>query len=331
MSKFIGFTTSIPIEVLFAASYIPIDLNNYFINSKDSQSLVDLAEQQGFPRNCCSWIKGIYTSAIKSGAGTVIGVMEGDCSQTKILCQVLEQKGIEVIPFCYPHDRNVIFLEKEIDKLRYRLDISWEKVNETKAYLDEIRRKVAIIDEATWKKNLVHGLDNHLFLISCSDMKGDPESFEKEIDNFLLNINDMPPLHESIRLGFIGVPPIFSDIYEICESFNGRVVFNEIQRQFSMPYESKDIKDQYVKFTYPYAIKWRIADVENEIRNRNLDGLIHYYQSFCFRNLEDIIFRHDLTVPVLSIEGDYPGKIDARTKIRIESFIEMLTEQKGMR
>ena len=29
-------------------------------------------------------------------------------------------------------------------------------------------------------------------------------------------------------------------------------------------------------------------------------------------------------IPILTIEGDQPGKMDARTKLRIESFLDML-------
>jgi benzoyl-CoA reductase/2-hydroxyglutaryl-CoA dehydratase subunit BcrC/BadD/HgdB len=55
-----------------------------------------------------------------------------------------------------------------------------------------------------------------------------------------------------------------------------------------------------------------------------VDGVIHYVQSFCFRQIEDLIVRRRLPVPVLTLEGDRPGKVDARTRIRIEGFLEML-------
>ena len=59
----IGFTTSIPVEVIYAAGKVPVDLNNLFISSKDASHHIDNAECDGFPRNMCSWIKGIYTAA----------------------------------------------------------------------------------------------------------------------------------------------------------------------------------------------------------------------------------------------------------------------------
>jgi len=57
---------------------------------------------------------------------------------------------------------------------------------------------------------------------------------------------------------------------------------------------------------------------------RELDGIIHYTQSFCFRGIEDIVIRKELNIPVLTLEGDRPGNLDARTRLRLEAFIDML-------
>ena len=91
-----------------------------------------------------------------------------------------------------------------------------------------------------------------------------------------------------------------------------------------MPFVTDDIVEQYRLYTYPYGVFGRIKDIEAEIERRNLDGIVHYVQSFCFRQIEDIILREKLNIPILTIEGDKPGKIDARTRLRIDSFLEML-------
>ncbi|MPN49030.1 hypothetical protein SDC9_196643 [bioreactor metagenome] len=102
------------------------------------------------------------------------------------------------------------------------------------------------------------------------------------------------------------------------------MVFNEVQRQFAMPNVVEDLVEQYRLYTYPYGVFGRIKDIQAEIEKRNIDGIIHYVQSFCFRQIEDMIFREKLDVPILTIEGDKPGRVDARTKLRIDSFLEML-------
>jgi benzoyl-CoA reductase/2-hydroxyglutaryl-CoA dehydratase subunit BcrC/BadD/HgdB len=102
------------------------------------------------------------------------------------------------------------------------------------------------------------------------------------------------------------------------------VVFNEIQRQFSMPPDSDALVDRYLKYTYPYHVAHRLEDIAQEIRRRRLDGVIHYVQAFCFRQIEDIVLRRAIDTPVLTIEGNRPGRIDLRTKVRIEAFLDML-------
>ena len=115
---------------------------------------------------------------------------------------------------------------------------------------------------------------------------------------------------------------------ETIESFGARVVFNEIQRQFSMPHEEDDIIDLYLKYTYPYEIEGRIEDIKSAIKERELDGLIHYTQTFCFRQIYDIILRESLSLPILTLEADRPGKLDSRTALRLETFVEMLRDEK---
>jgi benzoyl-CoA reductase/2-hydroxyglutaryl-CoA dehydratase subunit BcrC/BadD/HgdB len=93
-----------------------------------------------------------------------------------------------------------------------------------------------------------------------------------------------------------------------------------------MPYGSSDLVEQYRAYTYPYDIFHRIEDISKELAARRVDAVIHYVQSFCFRQIEDMVLRKALSHPILTLEGDKPSEIDARTKIRIEGFLEMLQE-----
>jgi benzoyl-CoA reductase/2-hydroxyglutaryl-CoA dehydratase subunit BcrC/BadD/HgdB len=170
----------------------------------------------------------------------------------------------------------------------------------------------------------VTGEENHYFQVCTSDMNGDPETFEGEVDRFLAEARRRAPLPDRLRLAYIGVPPIFTDLYPSLEEAGARVVFNETQRQFSMPYATESLVEQYRRYTYPYDIFVRLEDIEQEIARRQVDGIIHYVQSFCFRQIEDLIVRKRFKLPILTLEGDRPGPLDARTRIRIEGFIEML-------
>lgn len=321
----IGITTTVPIEIILASGQVPVDLNNIFITDKEASKLVEAAEDAGYPRNICGWIKGLYSTVVNSNdIDKVIAVTQGDCSNTHALMETLELAGVQTLPFAYPFDRDYDLLKLQMDKLITALGTDWEAVGKVTNRLKSLRRKVAEIDRLTWQENTVSGFDNHLFQVSCSDFDGDADSFEQRVDEFLAKTQAAAEFNENIRLGFIGVPPIFTDLYTYFEQMGARVVFNEVQRQFAMPNVVEDLVEQYRLYTYPYGVFGRIQDIQAEIEKRNIDGIIHYVQSFCFRQIEDMIFREKLDVPILTIEGDKPGRVDARTKLRIDSFLEML-------
>lgn len=322
--KRIGMTTSIPVEAVFAAGCVPVDLNNVFINDPNPSALVAEAEYAGYPRNACGWIKGIYSVAARGDVDAVVAVVEGDCSQTQAMVETLQEQGMEIIPFSYPYGRDRDVLRLQITKLIERLGTNWDETCRYKTKLDEIRRKVRKLDEMTWKRAQISSVENHYFQVSCSDFNRDPDTFEKQVDDRLAQAQDTPPSDSKLRLGYIGVPPIYSDFYEFIESIGARVVFNEVQRQFAMPFETDDLVEQYALYTYPYDVFARIVDIQREIDRRSIRGLIHYTQSFCFRQIQDLIIRKHISVPILTIEGDAPMPLDARTKVRIESFVEML-------
>ncbi|MBI2865601.1 MAG: 2-hydroxyacyl-CoA dehydratase [Chloroflexi bacterium] len=320
----IGITTTIPIEVLFAAGHVPVDLNNVFINSPDPAELVDRAELDGYPRNICGWTKGLYATALHEGIKSMVFVTQGDCSNTQALMETLELRGVEVIPFAFPYDRDATLLRRHVEHLMARLGATWQDVKAATERLDQIRLKVHQIDRLTWQEGLASGRENHYFQVACSDFNGDPSAFEAEIDGLMGKLAERQPRAPGVRLAYVGVPPIVTDLYDFLELIGARVVFNEVQRQFSMPFDTPDLVERYRLYTYPYTVFKRIDDIRAEIDRRGVDGIVHYVQSFCFRQIEDLIIREKLGMPTITIEGDKPGKLDARTRLRLEAFVEML-------
>ena len=321
----VGITSTLPVEIVFASDLVPVDLNNIFISSENPGKLVSQAEAEGFPHNICAWIKGIYSTIINKNIKNIIAVTGGDCSNTVALSELLARKGIRVVTFEYPLNRERHALEKQIGKLMREFQTTFEKVESVRFRLNRIRKKLNILDELTWKENVVSGMENHLYLVKSSDFDTNPTGFEKKLDTFLDKARKRTPNSTYVRLGYLGVPPIYSDIYQAIESRGGRVVYNEVQRQFSMPYYKKGLIEQYLSYTYPYGIGSRIEDIKKAIEERNLEGLIHYTQTFCYRQIYDMALRESLSIPILTLEGDRPGKVDSRTALRIETFLEMLS------
>jgi len=176
----------------------------------------------------------------------------------------------------------------------------------------------------TWRDNKITGLENHLALISCSDFEGNPELFEEKLNNLINKARGRKEFRKTTRIGFCGVPTIFSDLYRFLETEGARVVFNEMQRQFAMPNSSDNIVDQYLNYTYPYSFAHRIRDIRDQAASRSIDGVIHYIQSFCHHQILDRKLKEEIGISCLTLEGDKPGALKEQSCIRIESFLEML-------
>jgi benzoyl-CoA reductase/2-hydroxyglutaryl-CoA dehydratase subunit BcrC/BadD/HgdB len=329
----IGITTTVPIEVIYAAGHVPVDLNNVFVSHPACERLLEEAEVVGFPRSFCAWIKGIY-GVVKEmhDLAAVVAVTQGDCSNTHALMETLQSEGVEVIPFAYPYEREYELLAVQMEIFMRRLGVDKDRVDETMRRLDAVRAKAHEIDRLTWDEGLVKGFENHLYLVSCSDMEGDPASFEARLETFTHEVRTragqggLRNADEMIRLGYVGVPPLAPALYDFLEDLGARVVYNETQRQFSLPFATQDVVEKYRLYSYPYSIFYRLEDIRAEIERRRLAGVVHYVQSFCFRQVEDIILRKSLDIPVLTLELDRSTHIDARTGTRLESFVSMLEE-----
>ncbi len=320
----VGITTTVPVEVIYAAGMRPVDLNNVFITWEDPAALLARAEADGFPRSVCAWIKGIYGAVTETGIERVVAVTGGDCSNTIALSEVLESRGVRIDRFDYPLDRDRRTLERQVDRLRRSLGAGRDEVALARRRLDRIRAKLREIDRLTYEENRVGGEENHLFLVNGSDFKSSPDRFEAEVEAFLEEACARPSMGEEVRIGYVGVPAVFTDLYRSVERMGGRVVFNEVQRQFCLPNAGRDLLEAYLLYTYPYGIEGRIADIREEARKRGLHGLVHYTQMFCHRQIHDILLREALDIPILTLEGDRPGPLDGRTVTRLETFVEML-------
>jgi len=324
--KTIGITTTVPIEILLAAGYQPVDLNNVFISDPNPERLVRIAERGGFPLNCCSWIKGIYGVCIESGIDTVLCVTTGDCSNTIMLMEVLKLKGLKTIPFAYPDQPDVKQTQQALEALAERLGATLEEANRVRDKLKPCRELAHSLDRLTWQEGLVSGFENHLWLVSASDFNQDLSKYYNQLEQIVISCYQRPAYPEDmLRLAYIGVPSVYGrDLYRYIERNGARVVFNVIQRQFAMPKPGNSLAEQYSNYTYPYSIYQRLKDITTELGRRQVDGVIHYVQAFCHRGIGDIIFRDAIKLPMLTLEGNDDFFLTQHTKTRVEAFIDMI-------
>lgn len=325
MPRRVGLTTTVPVEVILAAGFTPVDLNNIFITSPRSEALVAHAERDGYPDNVCGWIKGIYSATLEHGIDHLVAVTQGDCSQTHAMVETLQARGVRVFPFAYPYDRDPELLRLQIERMAVHFGTSWEAAESVRRDLLPVRELLADLDRLTWEEDRVTGLENHNWLVSSSDFTGDVKGFREQVAKVVADARQRPAQSGRVRLGVIGVPPIITDFYQWLEGVGGQVVFNEVQRQFAMIACAEcDLLEQYRRYTYPYDVFGRIADIREQIERRRIAGIIHYVQSFCFRQIQDMLLKQELQVPVLTLQGDKPTPLDARSRLRLEAFLETL-------
>ena len=324
--KKIGITTTVPIEVLMAAGYTPVDLNNLFIGSRRREHLVNLAERAGFPQNCCTWIKGIYGVCMEYGVETVLCVTGGDCSNTVMLMEVLRLKGVEALPFAYPDSPDAGLMQAALEDLAGRLGTTLAKAEAVRGDLETARRLATEVDELTWRGDVVSGLENHLALVETSDFSPDIVSYERRLRDLVAEAGGREPYpSDYLRLAYVGVPPVFpGELYAFIERNGARVVFNEVQRQFAMPEPGRSLAEQYSNYTYPYSVLGRVTDISTQVPLRRVDGVIHYVQAFCHRGIGDIIFRDSIGLPILTLEGNNDFVLNHHLRTRVEAFIDML-------
>lgn len=327
----IGITTNVPIEVLLAGGYQPVDLNNIFISDPDPERLIKIAEKDGFPINCCGWIKGIYGVCMQYDIDTVMCVTNGDCSNTVMLMEVLKHKGLKTIPFAYPEQPDINEMQKTLAKLAGELGTTLEAAENIRKELAPCRKLADRLDTLTWKENKASGFENHLWLVSASDFNRDYKQYEKELGAVIENAEKRKAYPENeLRLAFIGVPSIYGkELYRFTEFNGARVVYNEVQRQFAMLQQADSLAEQYSIYTYPYYIDYRIADIQKELEERQIDGIIHYVQAFCYRGIGGIIFKDVFKLPMLTLEGNDNFYLDQHIRTRIEAFIDMLRRNPG--
>lgn len=224
------------------------------------------------------------------------------------------------LAFSFPLERTWEALDAEIIKLEAHFEVSRDEVMKVKRRLDAIRAKLKTLDEWTWRERLVTGKENHIWLVNSSDFWGDPDRFEEELDSFLRDAANRDPIPYGLRCAYLGVPPIYRDIYDSIVQQGADVLYNEVQRQFAMPSLLPDIVDQYLAYTYPYSVFERLEDILPQLSQRRIDVVISYTQSFCHLQIDNILLKKHIDLPFLTLEGDQPEALDNRTLLRLESF-----------
>ncbi len=314
------FNTTIPFEVIIAANLKPIDANNFFINSSNPKNLV-LEANNLWPSNTCAWIKGIYQSIIenKDKVHSFVSVELGDCSFSKILAYNLKKRGINITNFHY--FTNYQDLKKEISILANYYHTTYTKANRIWESRQNIRELLKKLKNLYIEGTLSFDKVLEIFLIT-SDLSIPFKEQEEKIKTLIKSIKTDKNLK---RVALIGVPPIVDDIFEHIKNLNAAVCYGETFEEFALFKEASDIVEQYLKFTYTSSYENRIKHVKEELIKREIEVIIFYYNSFCYRIAEITIWNeiaNQLNIPLVIIEEDLPGKLSQQNILRLDVALE---------
>ncbi|MCL7476119.1 MAG: 2-hydroxyacyl-CoA dehydratase family protein [ANME-2 cluster archaeon] len=309
MNDTVGITALIPPELMYACGKRPLDVNNIVPGTTSS------------PRNkLCAWT-AIWRDMILNGKldiDSLVVVAGGDCHNALVDGQKAELSGMPTHYFFYPFDRDADYLRSQLEKLvRFFGGIQDEKMF---SLISNLKSKGRELDELR-VNNRALASDVFSFLISFSDLAGDPKAFEKTLDSV-----PETDVHYSSRVALIGVPPIYPDFHKVAEGFGLHVVYDELPFEFLRlgGYDLDSLASSYRNYSFAGPLKDRVRLIQEELRRRHVDGVIHYTQFACHHTLEDEIFREHLDYPILTVQGDLPRMSPEQLKLRLEAFAEML-------
>lgn len=321
MDKRIGIFSTLPIEIIYAAGMQPVDVNNLFVGHENPAYLVGLADKAGVPRTVCAWTRGLFGATMHERLETVVAVLQGDCSNNTGLAWCLEQVGVRVIPFRYPlaNQKREAALVREMENLAAELGIRLKEVEPIFKAFRPIRSKLALLDRRM-AEGTISAAKARLLLLTSTDMAGDPVEYLRTVSS-ALNEPQVAGGSGRLRVAVYGVPTVFTDLYETLDA-SADVVLCETERDFAMIPEACTLTEQYLRYCYPYGAAKRLERFVALAQERGVEAIVRYQQSFCHHNLEGPVVDAALQRwPNLVVEGDLPGPLSARDRLRLDAFL----------
>jgi (R)-2-hydroxyacyl-CoA dehydratese activating ATPase len=291
-----------------------------------------LALSTGIPRNTCAWTQALYGLTLAYGLKRVLVVSPGDCSANLALGRLLEEEGVEVVQFSYPvASRNREEMGRCLTSLCQALGTTMAAAELVFSKLKPIRSLLEELDHLSWTTGQVTPAEANLWLLSSTDLAASSlQEYEGSLRSFLLKANSRPVAPKGLCLGLVGVPTPITDLHKVVADSGGAILYNETPHEFAMIPGASSLVDQYLDYSYPYGVHARLPRINAQAQARKLDGFLIYNQTFCHHNLEAKALNQGLAqLPCLNMEGDRPGPLTQRERLRVEAFIQSLNKKQA--
>jgi hypothetical protein len=307
----VGITALVPPELVFACNRRPCDINN----SVPKAGLRPASK-------LCAWT-AVWRDMIlarQMEIDQLVVVAGGDCHNALVDGQKVEYSGIPTHYFFYPFEEDFSYLKGQLENLSSFL--GGIKNPAMFDYIGGLKRKLLEIDRRR-SSGEIPAKKAFEVMVSASDMKGDLEKFEDMMDN----VREESVDHKA-RIALLGVPPIHYDFHKVLSSLGLHVVYDELPYEFARltGRNVEELARNYLDYTFARKLSFRLDFLEEELRRRNVDGVIHYTQFACHHLLEDEVLKEKLDYPWLVIQGDMPHRTPSQVMTRLEAFSEMLGE-----
>ena len=99
--------------------------------------------------------------------------------------EVLETKGVNIIPFSFPESPGKADVRQALERLSATLGTNLTAAEKIREKLSPTRHHLEKLDEATWQDGTVSGFENHLWLVTSSDFNQDLTEYQRQLDALL--------------------------------------------------------------------------------------------------------------------------------------------------
>jgi len=242
------------------------------------------------------------------------------------MARLLERVGVKVVEFNFPvakHDRPGV-MQVELEEFRKALSASRSNVESWFGRLQPVRTLLDKVDRLCWEEGRLPGAEARLLHLRSTDMDGDPVLFSRRLEKALSQFSSAARRHGP-RIALFGVPSAITGLAEKIEAMAALLVLCETEHDFAMIPAAQTIEQQYLDYAYPYGIEARLDKFLRLAREREVEGVVVYSQSFCHHNLELTRVERVLRpLPTVVIESDVPASLSPRDLVRLEGFLSIV-------
>ena len=89
-----------------------------------------------------------------------------------------------------------------------------------------------------------------------------------------------------------------------------------------------ELAQRIIKENSKTALQYGPTDGLPELKERRVDGVIHYVQAFCHRGIGDIVLREGIKLPMLTVEGNTDYNLTQHLKTRLEAFLDVVKRRR---